>query len=1519
VFYPVAVGDATPAPIAHKTRDGTATGPATIRVRIAARTDPAQAASPTATTNEDAGIDIDVLANDTDVDASDVLTVTGVTDGANGLVTINADGTVRYVPNANFNGNDSFTYTVTDGHGSWTEIVSVTIAPQPDPIETTADTVNFTVINENRTVEISPLANDSHVDGTLSISGLGAAANGTVVLNANGTVTYTANDGFAGQDTFTYTVLSSSGAETTETVTVNVQTNLAPQPHRVVWPRGEEETPITITPLAWVYDPNGDPLTIVDVEQLSPGAGELTLNADNTITLNPAANFNGGFAFFYTVSDGELESTFYASIWFENTPDAPTGFDDHVGIDPNASTWVNVLANDTDPDLVFGQQEARLMTGVTSVGDTANNATVEIYQNGLLVTPNPGFVGILTFDYTLRDPGGLTSQATATIYVSSLPQLIADGYAILEDSGTHTFDPLANDSDVDAGQVLTITDVTGAVGGVVTIINGGQNISYTPNADYTGVETLTYTVSDGLRETTQTINITVTNTQDTPTAVDDAVTTNEDTAITINVLANDSDPGTAALSIQSADDPANGTITISGNQLIYTPDANFSGEDALTYTVTDGAGGTATATLTITVDAVNDAPIATDITATLNEDGAYNFDPLAGATDVEGANVTLVSVGTPANGTATLNPDGTVNYVPNADFNGTDSFTYVITDGIDETTVTVTLSVTAQNDAPVAADDAVTTQEDTAITVNVLTNDTDVDGDTLTITQVEDPANGSVTFDGTTITYTPDANFFGNESIVYTISDGAGGTTTATLTVTVEAVADAPVTADDTSAGTQDQVQTLDVLANDTDGDGDTLTVTSLNGTEITANELVQLPSGAFLRLTADGAVEFLPLDAYSHLGATETVTETITYTVSDGNGHSTQGTARFTINGTNDLPTSIDFTQPDAAPERSAVSIAAGASFVDVDQTDTLTFSATLADGSPLPSSLSIDAETGLITGTLPENTSGISGADQTITIRVTADDGTDTGTLDVVLTVQNVNDAPTYDAITDTIAVAFNTATTLDLSGLNLTDVDSPVVTLALSVSAGHLQASSVPGVTVTTNGSGLVLTGTTAALNTFLAASVAFADPADQALGQSAILTMALTDGDGASPQTLPPIALDVTGVDDITLTAGTLSDQSGDEDTSIALDFSGITLTDNDTLMITLTGVPSAQLKALAANGLTIARPDADTLTLSGDAADVIAYLAVAGNVSFVPAANLNGDFGPLQVTASGVNGEAPALVGEIGLTVNPVADPILLQGLPSSQNHTEDTPFNPAATLQLVAADFDILNGGAGDYTGSFVDVQARAGENPVFGIADGPNVAAVQLDAATWALQSNGQTFGHFRLMDEAGQQVARFDFDGGTATPTTALVNEALQLLTFQTGLEQASGTQTSRLIWEFGTEEGAPLQTIQSDIAIQFVDDPVSITLPDTPPNAVEEDASILGLAGVALSDPDNIGFFLITLSVDAGALSVAADHGFPLAPSVSSNGDIQFLHYDRAIANQFLQQAITYTPPEDIDAAA
>jgi len=305
---------------------------------------------------------------------------------------------------------------------------------------------------------------------------------------------------------------------------------------------------------------------------------------------------------------------------------------------------------------------------------------------------------------------------------------------------------------------------------------------------------------------------------DPPVAISDSVVTDADSSIAVDapgVLNNDSDPDVGdTLAVTSVNTSGTvGTVTAwdADGSFTYDPSGQFeylpagdSTSDSFTYTVSDGNGGTDTATVTVIINGVYDPPVyyppvyyppvnyppvAVDDGATTPEGTAVTISVLANDSDADGHALAVASVTQGAHGSVAIN-GSSVTYTPDSGFSGTDSFTYTISDGKGGTdTATVTITVASVNHPPVAVDDSATTPQDTPVTINVLNNDSDADGDILTVASVTQGPHGSVINNGSDVTYTPDPGYTGTDSFTYTIIDGKGGTDTATVTVAVTVVA----------------------------------------------------------------------------------------------------------------------------------------------------------------------------------------------------------------------------------------------------------------------------------------------------------------------------------------------------------------------------------------------------------------------------------------------------------------------------------------------------------------------------------------------------------------------------------------------------------------------------------------------------------------------------------------------------------------------------------------------------------
>lgn len=378
-------------------------------------------------------------------------------------------------------------------------------------------------------------------------------------------------------------------------------------------------------------------------------------------------------------------------------------------------------------------------------------------------------------------------RSFTSFHINDAPTAVADTLTISEDSDTTIIDVLANDSDAD-NDLLTLTVIGSPDNGGTAVLNDNQ-IDYTPAANFFGTETFSYTLSDGELTDSTTVTVVVTSVNDLPIAIDDDETAVENSAtVQLNVLANDSDPDTDdVLTLIAVSTPDQGGTAVPNGSLIdYTPAPNFAGVETFTYTISDGNGGRATATVTmdLKVDASNSAPQAQDDTPEMLEDATMVITVLTNDSDPENDSLVITAISTPSHGTAVIQ-GSQIRYTPKANYHGQDSFTYTVSDGEFTDSATVNITVAPVNDLPQASPDASSTMAGQLVVIQVLANDQDpIEGSSLSVTAVRQPAHGKATTNGTTITYTPNSGFIGTETFTYTLSDGTDSVT-GTITVTV--------------------------------------------------------------------------------------------------------------------------------------------------------------------------------------------------------------------------------------------------------------------------------------------------------------------------------------------------------------------------------------------------------------------------------------------------------------------------------------------------------------------------------------------------------------------------------------------------------------------------------------------------------------------------------------------------------------------------------------------------------------
>ena len=485
------------------------------------------------------------------------------------------------------------------------------------------------------------------------------------------------------------------------------------------------------------------------------------------------------------VVGGERETSEFSTVAANNPPtannDAPVANEDTpLTFDPRV--------NDIDPENGVLQ-----ITAFTQPAPAAGS--VSCTATSCTFTPAANYSGPATFTYTITDDLGATSTGTVNVTVNAVndpPVANADAITTSEDT-PGSVNVLTNDTDVD-GPTLSVSGSTNGANGSVSCTPLGV-CTYTPNANFSGADSFTYTVTDGTTPVTGTVNVTVNAVNDPPVANPDTIVTNEDTPGSVNVLTNDSDvDGPSPLSVTGNTNGANGSaVCTAAGGCTYTPNPNFSGADSFTYTVSDGTTPV-TGTVNVTVNAVNDPPVANPDTlnTTLNTPGAVNV--LANDTDIDGPSTLTVTGSTNGTkGTVSCTAAGACTYTPNFNQVGADTFTYTVTDGVTPVTGTVNVTITNTNSPPVAADDFVDTTQNNAVSFNVIGNDSDPNGDPLTLISNTTPSAGSVSCAANgDCTYTPPPGFFGTATFSYTIQDPLGATSSANVTINIVRCPTAP-------------------------------------------------------------------------------------------------------------------------------------------------------------------------------------------------------------------------------------------------------------------------------------------------------------------------------------------------------------------------------------------------------------------------------------------------------------------------------------------------------------------------------------------------------------------------------------------------------------------------------------------------------------------------------------------------------------------------------------------------------
>jgi gliding motility-associated-like protein len=694
-----------------------------------------------------------VGTNDTDVAATGTPVVTTVkandgpsgtgttvtpTNGAHGNTTVDGTGKVTYTPAGGFTGIDTYTYTLTTTDGVVSDPITVTITVGTTPVGVADNTT--TPINTPTTTTV--LANDGPDGVGATVNAGTAPVHGAIVVNPDGTVTYTPTANYIGKDTYTYTI--TKGGLTSAPITVTIS----------ILPVGVDDattTPIN-TPVATIVKTNDGPSGTGTTVTPTNGAHGITVaDAAGVVTFTPTAGYIGKDTYTYTLTtaDGVVSAPITVTVSIK-----PVGVSDATATPINVPVVTTVKTNDGP---------SGTGTTVTLTNGAHGTTTVDATGN-VTYTPATDYIGKDTYTYTLTTADGVVSDPI-TVTVSVKPAGTPD--AISTPIGT----PVATTVKTNDGPSATGTTVTPTNGthGTTSVTPAGV-ITYTPTAGFIGTDTYTYTLTtpDGVVSDPITVTASIK-----PVGVNDATTTPINTPVATTVKTNDG-PSATGTTVTPTNGTHGTTVADATGIVTYTPANNYIGKDTYTYTLTT-ADGVVSDPITVTVsikpvgvvDAIT-TPIGTAVITTVKT----NDGPSATGTTVTPTNG--------AHGTTTVDATGNITYTPATTYIGKDTYTYTLTtpDGVVSDPITVTVSI-----KPVGVNDATTTPINTPVATTVKTND-DVSATGTTVTPTPG-AHGTTVVNGTgVVTYTPATGYVGTDTYTYTLTT-ADGVISDPITVTV--------------------------------------------------------------------------------------------------------------------------------------------------------------------------------------------------------------------------------------------------------------------------------------------------------------------------------------------------------------------------------------------------------------------------------------------------------------------------------------------------------------------------------------------------------------------------------------------------------------------------------------------------------------------------------------------------------------------------------------------------------------
>ena len=784
------------------------------------------------TLKEDDSVKFNPTDNDEDID-KDSLSITSFTKAEYGVVEMKGN-TLTYTPSSNYNGKDTFRYTISDGKGGTsTGTIKVTVKPvndnpvaKPDQSSTQGD----------KSVLIDVLANDEDIDkDALSISEITTANRGKVQMEGK-CIRYTPSERkYTGSDSFEYTIDDGHGGKATAIVTVwsDAVPELSKDATLKTLKLGDQN--VLTLPEIEISNPSSELGAIMNV--LSSDKLDGIIVATNSEFASVEVSVNNKIiaaskldTFALNVNDVILVKVIaqnsevkYYKIVIKLTNSNPKANTDYVTVEEDNSLLIDPIKNDEDID-----KDTLTISSFTNT----EYGQIVLEKGSLKYTPNANYYGEDSLSYTIGDGKG--GAATGTIKITVKPvndNPVAEPDSITAKSDTPILiDVLSNDTDIEK-DTLTIADIkTTAQHGIVQ--REGNSIRYTPSdKKYSGVDSFEYTVNDGKGGTaTAKVTIQIEYVPEPPQLHDDSATVDEDNTVTIDVLSNDTCENGVTLTISDCTDGKNGTTKIVDKKIVYTPKLNYYGEDSFSYTVDYGTSRKESAEVKVTVNPVNDAPIANPDSYTLRaNESVCMYAMINNDTDVDTSRAYFIKeiVTEPMHGKVVENDAGTLDYYPDKDYYGDDSFTYLVSDREKKSEPT-TISLKIRYIPYEAADDWITVDEDKKETIRVTYNDykfnDSIEIKSISVSEAENGGKITVNNDNT-IDYISKENYYGSDSFTYTVNCGEGKTSTAKVDVIINSINDEPIAYDDIITIDEDTTVQINVLENDTDVEDDKLQI----------------------------------------------------------------------------------------------------------------------------------------------------------------------------------------------------------------------------------------------------------------------------------------------------------------------------------------------------------------------------------------------------------------------------------------------------------------------------------------------------------------------------------------------------------------------------------------------------------------------------------------------------------------------------------------------------------------------